>query len=327
MIRLLTVFIISSLFFPSLSIAERYDRARLLLEKMSQSIHELNYRGLFSYEVGGALDNYKIVHQVRENIEYERLQKLNGKEKEILRSGFAMNCLSRGDLFFRGIDAHSDASLNTESKYFYHLTGKGRVADRNVLTIQILPKDAHRYGYIFSVDEETHFPLQMLMIDGKKKILERIQFIDLEVGVTFDDTELLPSSNRYTSVNNASEDCENFHKEGADTEDSNVQAVEQSHWDLGWMPAGYTFLSSHRTKSEDIMMSYTDGLGSFSVVVAPNRLFPAVEGRAQLGGTVAYVKQYQWEQALFNITVVGEIPMSTAHKIAVNVKRREPLLR
>ncbi|MGI1677354.1 MAG: MucB/RseB C-terminal domain-containing protein [Cellvibrionaceae bacterium] len=318
MVRLLTLFLLLCIFISSAAwSAEKYDRARVLLEKMSRSIHELNYRGLFTYEVGGALDNYKIIHQIQNNIEYERLQKLNGGEKEILRSGFSIDCLNRGDQFFRGVSFDVGPQLNSPAKYLYHLTGKGRVAGRDTLTVQVLPKDSHRYGYVFSIDEITFLPLQVLMIDSSKKILERVQYVDIEVGILIDETELLPRSASYTSLKNTREECDNTKPE----DKSVIEDINQP-WTVAWIPSGFTFLSARKTRSDDSILTYTDGLSSFSVVVGSNKLFPVVEGRAQRGGTVAFVKQYKKDQSLFSITVLGEIPMATARKIAEKVKKR-----
>ncbi|MGH1472309.1 MAG: MucB/RseB C-terminal domain-containing protein [Cellvibrionaceae bacterium] len=319
MARLLTFFLffVSTFLSSTLSSAERYDRARELLGAMSRSIHELNYRGLFTYEVGGVLDNYKIIHQVRGDAEYERLQKLNGSEKEILRSGFSKNCLNRGDQFFRGISDDINSQINSAEKYLYHLTGRGRVAGRDALTIQVLPKDAHRYGYVFYVDELTSLPLQVLMIDSTKKILERIQFVDLEVGISIDETELLPRSSSSTSLTGTHIEC----RDNENKAESFPSGADFS-WNASWVPSGYTFLNARKTRSDDNMLTYSDGLSSFSIVIGPNRLFPAVEGRARMGGMTAFIKQHKVEQALFSITVLGEIPMVTAQKIAESVEKR-----
>lgn len=313
MTRLLAAFLILNCFFvfPAHSV-ERYDRARSLLEKMSKSLHERNYRGLFTYEVGGGIDNYKIVHQVRNSMEFERLEKLNGTEKEILRSGRSENCLQRGDRFFRSISFGGEYQANASKHYFFHLTGKGRVAGRDTLTVQVLPKDVDRYGYVFSIDKNSYLPLQVLMLDPAKKILERIQFIDIEVDIAIDDTELLPRSTTHVALSGV-EDCQ---KTLAVREKN--QAM-QLPWRLAWLPAGYRFLNAGETRNKETILTYSDGLSAFSVVIGSNALFPAIEGQARLGGTAAFVTQYRHDQQVYSVTVLGEIPIVTAQKIAKQV--------
>jgi sigma-E factor negative regulatory protein RseB len=64
---------------------------------------------------------------------------------------------------------------------------------------------------------------------------------------------------------------------------------------------------------------YTDGLTSFSVFIeAEQGIIP--EGVAQRGATLAVMDNLSYQNKNYRITVVGEIPVITAQKIAQNIR-------
>lgn len=294
------------LFAPVVAASSGGEPVIRILKQMSTAVRELDYRGLFTYEVGGGLDTYRIAHHVEEGIEYQRLRRLNGGERDIIRSGQAVDCLSRGDQLLRGIVRSADQS-SLHNNYYFYLTGDERIADRIAAVLHIVPKDHHRFGYTLAVDRKTGLPLKIMRVSTDRRVMERMQFIDLRVGdgLGEDDAELIELQERGAS----STEC------NAESEISN----SQHRWVVQWLPAGFIAAGERQIANGDYMLSFTDGLATFSVFVSPPNSRLLVEGRAQVGASTAYMNQRVWNQVAHSVTVVGEIPFATAERVVAEL--------
>jgi len=66
------------------------------------------------------------------------------------------------------------------------------------------------------------------------------------------------------------------------------------------------------------MLMYTDGLTTFSVFIeATNSFVP--EGLGKRGATLAYMSRLTVKNMNYRVSVVGEIPVVAAAKIAQNI--------
>lgn len=309
-----------------------------LLDRLSTSVRELNYRGLFTYEVGGVLDTYKIIHQVRDGVEFERLERLNGREREVLRSGHHPDCLSRGNTLLRGFAGRlgkrsgnkngNKSDKNDEGAGYYHFkyAADKRIAGRQAALVHVEPADDYRYGYVLGIDKLTGLPLKILVVDRGQKVLERIQFVDLDVGIPLDDTELLPRSEGHLRAS-PSETCgqRDIDQQALDQQNRELadnNSSQKNVWQAGWLPPGFVSSGVFEAAGGDLMLTYTDGLASFSVFIGSSRLLFHREGKTRLGATLAYMSQRMVNSDALGITVVGEIPMPVAEKVAVNLNKR-----
>lgn len=283
-----------------------------ILKQMSTAMRELNYHGLFTYEVGGVLDTYRIAHGVEDGVEYERLRRLNGDDREIVRRGHAIDCLSRGDELLRGILRSADKSSLLHNNYRFYLTGDERIADRSARVVHIVPKDHHRFGYTLAVDKKTGLPLKVMRINTDRRVMERIQFIELVVGGPVPEGRLATESQDYQEAGHDLIDC------GPEGESID----ESTPWVANWLPAGFVVAGQREIANGDYMLTYTDGLATFSIFVSPPNSRFLVEGRAQIGANLAYMNQRVWNQGAHSVTVVGEIPFTTAQRVLAEL---EPL--
>ena len=91
------------------------------------------------------------------------------------------------------------------------------------------------------------------------------------------------------------------------------------------MPPGFELLSSAvrrdpKTKSEVTSLMYDDGLTRFSVFLEPLKGAAVADMRLQLGPTVAVSRHLTTPDGDIMATVVGEIPMGTAERIALSIR-------
>jgi len=64
---------------------------------------------------------------------------------------------------------------------------------------------------------------------------------------------------------------------------------------------------------------FSDGLASFSVFIESPGKGNMPEGKLVVGATVAYVHRLKWKRHDYMVTVVGEVPFTTAMKVAETV--------
>lgn len=279
--------------------------AKRWLGQMAQSNRELSYQGLFTYEHGIALETFKLTRWVDQGVQYERLEHLSGPEREVLRQGLMADCQSAGDQMRHGRLTLSDEQVSDLGEYYYlDMAGQERVAGRPTLQVQIIPRDTYRYGYLLDIDEDTGLLLRSLLVDEQRRVLERFQFVDIQLSPEQTDTTFEPRAQLFRQANAHPGPC-------------NPTALTQPEgWRLDWLPPGFVFSGQQTVQSDTEMLMYTDGLSTFSVFLAPADGDRAIEGRAQRGATNAYMGQVAAGEQRFRVTVVGEVPVQTAEQVA-----------
>jgi len=283
-----------------------------LLAKMATRSHQINYQGTFTYQHkdNPALQGFRIFHWVEDGIQYERLQHLNGPEREISRSGRALDCKSLGDQLLQGKILNMGARLAQLTElYRFEIRGIERVAGRNATVLLAIPLDNYRYSYFLSIDNETGLVLKSWLVDESARPLERYQFVELELNPDLTQIKQLPKPRLHRDADIAVPECN----------PSDVK--EPSGWQLNWAPPGFAFVGQKQVRDHIDMLMYTDGLTSFSIFIEPSSQ-ASPEGVAQRGATLAAMDQLEIGSERYRVTVVGEIPVVTAQKIAQNISRR-----
>jgi sigma-E factor negative regulatory protein RseB len=292
----------------SASIVQSPEIAKLL-KKMASVPHTLNYQGSFTYQHkdNPSLQSFRIIHWVENGIEHERLQHLNGPEREFLRSGKAIGCESLGDQLLQGKISQLGANLaRMDQLYRFEIRGPERVAGREATALLALPLDSYRHSSLLTIDNETGLVLKSWLVDESARPLERYQFIDLDLNPDLASMQQLPAAKLQRSTTPLLSDC-------------NPSRLKQpEHWQLAWVPPGFAFVGQRQVRDQIDMLMYTDGLTTFSVFIeAAAGVIP--EGVAQRGATLAVMDSLSYQGKGYRITVVGEIPVVTAQKIAQNI--------
>ena len=292
--------------------------ARALMDKMSHSFRELNYKGVFSFQQGDKMTSLRIAHAVIDGQEYERLEYMDGDKREIIRRGHNLTCIHPGHQLVRFYQQqqnrkHSPLDQEGIGEYYqFTVTDSGRIAGRNVINIDVSPKDTHRFGYRLSLDEETGLLLRSELRGPGGAILERFQFVDITIGEAIDIAYFEGAEDSYHAEHIAP---------AVDVRE--LQAIPEKSWMVKWLPGGFTAAVANLNITSDDMATYTDGLSVFSVFlerdIDPAKMAKGVEGSAQRGATIAYSRALLLAGHTHRVTVVGEIPSQTARQIAQSV--------
>lgn len=320
--RILSIFsIFLSVLLAAVLRAEPVPDAGKLLQGMVQSSKDKSYAGEFVYQQGSSLESMSIMHQPASegSAEKERIVYLDGAPREVLRIG--------NELFYSnyngGVTRFQHGSLIPVvdklqagiSSAFYELkiVGLDRVAAREAILLLVLPKDRFRYGYQLWLDRKSNLLLKSVMVDDQGKSIERLQFTALNTSpLPAESLKLL--SRKPTVINKT-----------ITVDTPKEQPPSSLDWEAGWLPDGFELLNrsvrpSPISKHPVDALVFSDGIASFSVFVEQDDTRVLSQTSEKIGALSAVSKIYRAGERYFHVTVVGDIPLGTAERVAVSVR-------
>lgn len=285
------------------------------LNRLAKAEQGQSYQGTFVYERNGSFSTHDIWHRVENGKVSERLLQLDGPAQEVVRVNGQTQCVS--GVLVPGVGNATQSSarvldpLKLMNWYDLSVAGRSRVAGRDVVIVTLRPRDQHRYAFELHLDRETALPLKSLLINDKEQLLERFQFTRLDTRDLPDDDELKPSGN-----------CTAVAQSGGQANPS------VSGWRSDWLPPGFELVNSSVRKDADgkhsvSSLMYDDGLARFSVFLEALDSGTGTDTRTQLGPTVAVSRQLTTPKGEMMVTVVGEIPIGTAERVALSMRPQD----
>jgi len=292
-----------------------------LLRQIQQAARHLNYEGVFTFQQGEAIESSRLVHMFDGQNEKERIEVLDGPPREYLRINDEVQSLlpeqkiilreqQRGDRF-PGL-LLSEPSL-LEAHYQLRTAPElYRVAGRACRVIEIVPRDAHRYGYRLCADSNTNLLLKAQTLTGEGAVLEQVAFTQVTIGHAINEQALQPSW---------------------PTTDWSIQHTKQQVIDLGalgWRvpaPPGYLptsqlarVFAEQRTVNQLVL---SDGLATISIFIEPYRAERS-EYLSQGASRSGSVNIFGIRIANFWLTVLGEVPAATLELLAQSIQYVPP---
>jgi sigma-E factor negative regulatory protein RseB len=288
--------------------------ARVWLTRMATARHEQNYSGVFTYVRGGQFNTMQIFHQFEQGKEVERLLQLNGEKLEIMRVDNELVCHHEksghvdlehhvpmgpfSSAFNENLEAYQDL-------YRFSLHGDDRIAGRQAVKLGISPRFNDRYGYRLWLDKETGLLLQSHWLDvDRKRVREIFQFSTVSIGDDFDAATLASSLSGDLVSHRLTGEVVSLAKDNA----------TRPSWRVAWLPNGFR---SVRVAGSN-RLHFSDGLATFSVFIEGSTESRLPEMAAHVGGTVVISRRVKGING--QITVVGEVPIATARRVAESVE-------
>jgi sigma-E factor negative regulatory protein RseB len=308
LISALTLF---SLIQPQASAEER--AAEALLHQMNQASAQLNYELSYILIKKSSIEPLLYRHAKTDAQSYAHLVFLSGPVREVIRRGSAVSYIEPGIEPF-SIDSGSmvaplvpmlESDIGQLKEYYdFVKMGRAREAGSAAQVVRVVPKDGMRYSYVMWLDEKTSLPLRADLVDRDGEVLEQYRVVSHTVNDKIAEALSSLDQVRLPEVLSLPD-----------------QTVGPTGWRVDWIPQGFTSRSPSRykmlmTKKTVESQMYSDGLFSFSVYVsARDELSPKGQLVRQGSRTLhSLVKQDK------EITVVGDIPPSTAKRIAQSVQ-------
>jgi len=298
-----------SLLTPSIASADPTSEA--LLQGMGKASQSLNYEMGFINITKQGIDSFRYRHAVSNQSSLAQLVLMDGPRREIVQRGKDISYFETGlqpftldgDHIVDSLPSIVFSDFSQLSKYYdFIAVGRARAADRLSQVIRVVSRDGTRFSYVIWVDEQTKLPMRVDLLDRDGETLEQFRVISFYDGQQVVDVL-------------------------ADLEKASLPPVlslpasEQVKfgWQVKWLPAGVAEVASSRRNLPNMPVTiesrlYTDGLFSFSVNISATTNGPSEQLIRQGRRTV------QTEVRNGNeITVVGELPPSTAKRIADSI--------
>ena len=286
-----------------------------LLGRLAAAERQQSFQGTFIYERNGSFSTHAVWHRVEEGGQVrERLLQLDGPAQEVLKVDGKARCVT-GALAGQVTEGQAWPARQLDAEqlsrwYDIRVAGHSRIANRAAEVLMFAPKDQHRYGFELHLDRETGLPLKSLLLNERGQLLERFQFAQLDTSAPVD-AAMQPSSS-----------CRAVQFRTADS-------MAEGRWRSDWLPPGFTLATAqlrHGASADDSVayLMYDDGLARFSVFIEPLNGNAVEDARSQLGPTVAVSRRMTTDSGDAMVTVVGEIPLGTAERVALSMRAGVP---
>jgi sigma-E factor negative regulatory protein RseB len=273
------------------------------LDKMSRSLHQVNYHGVVTLQRGDDMQVMQVSHSVEHGTSSEQLTRLTGQGAQVQRADHPLECIHPGHKLLR-VGADLQAGRCGIAQYYRFTVGDGeRVAGRQAVRISIEPLDMYRFGYVMELDRETGLLLKTQTVGRGEKVLEKFQFANLS----------------YTSQSPAAVEVSVVHEAQHPHPLVPVTAPSIGRaWAVRWVPQGFT--ATDAPVDDSGRRTYTDGLAVFSVFLEElGREIRPGEGLVRNGGTTSYTRGMSVTGQPVLVTVIGEVPVNTARMVADSV--------
>ncbi|MBV8665694.1 MAG: MucB/RseB C-terminal domain-containing protein [Burkholderiaceae bacterium] len=295
------------------------------LKKIQSAAQKLNYAGTFVYQQANQVRASRITHFVDGRNELEKLEILDGRPREYIRSNEDITCYipeNRSILvekrttpeFFPGMLA---ANATEIAEHYDVKKGEGgRVAGYEFSSIELTPRDNLRYGYRLWTEKNSGLLLRAQIINERHEVVEQITFAQVVIG------GIDKNSVRPTFANTF----------GWHVENVSPNQSYQSGWSVNAVPPGFAKIHEIRRSVPNApanlltgggppgvhdvsQLVFSDGLAAISVFVEPS-LQNRVEGPMQQGAMNIIGKR----QGDFWLTVVGEVPAAAIRQVANSIE-------
>ena len=324
------------------------------LRAMDHAFRELDYDGVFSYYTANRaqhvvvsqsqsqdrrerslgygvgyrsatrLATFRVIHKVVDGVEHERILHLNGPPREILRVGDeVVGLLPPGDDFaLDGADGGSYTRVfarrfeEVPDSYKVEFAGNDRVAARSAVRLLVMPKDANRFGFRLWLDAETGLLLRSELHDVEGAHLEIFQFAAVRIGDGVKNADLEPATGKAVRRELSSPRA---------TQRRQTPAAAATLWRAGWVPSGFRMakanVSQRRSAASVNTLLFTDGLAAFSIFIETMPAAGAGSVVSRNGATVLLTHALRGGGGDHLVTVVGEVPVATARRVASSIYR------
>ncbi|ARD59603.1 sigma-E factor regulatory protein RseB [Kosakonia radicincitans DSM 16656] len=303
-------FVATGLFFSVNASADVSSGA--LLQQMNVASQSLNYELSFISINKQGVESLRYRHVRLNDQPLAQLLQMDGPRREVVQRGSEISYFEpglepftlNGNYIVDSLPSLVYTDFKRLSPYYDFISvGRTRIADRLCEVIRVVARDGTRYSYIVWMDEETHLPMRVDLLDRDGETLEQFRVIAFSVnGQVASNMQTLAKASLPPLLSLPAGDNVDF------------------NWMPSWVPQGFEQVASSRRKLPTLEMPvesrlYSDGLFSFSVNISPANQNSAEQllrtGRRTVMTTVRDNAE---------ITVVGELPPQTAKRIADSLK-------
>ena len=309
--QLIRIWLLAALFVcvPALAASPS---AEALLQQMQRAYHHYNFELSLIKVRQGDIEPMRFSHAVLDKSEISHLIYLNGRPSEYFKRGDQISFFEAGHNPYTLTGARMPGlwsaflDMNLErvfESYDPVVTGRNRVAGMPVQVVRLAPKEATKYGFVVWLEQSSGLLLRLDLIDENGALVEQYMGVDLRV----------------------SPEPSGWLKSLAQAKLPRAVTVAQAYqapqlelgWAPSWLPKGFSVMSTdrHPLVGTDQIVDYmmiSDGLVDVSIYLAAAEA-PMGDELVRQGATslLRMLNDHKVE-----VTVVGEVPVPTAQRIA-----------
>ena len=283
------------------------------LKTMAFAKRQTDYSGIFAYQYDKHIDRTRITHVTTPDGEYEKLEVLDGSQREIIRHhgvtwwyrNHALQLQTQQPHgHFPVLQAEQMTALN--QNYQVKEIGRDKVVGFESQILLFTPNDKLRYAQKMWVHSDSGLLLKMAVIDDKNQLVEQYEFKQLQIGGNIDRSwvDLQPKT------------APNLPKIAPN------ETPIKSNWVIDALPPGFNktkeVLRHMANKHAPVtQLVFSDGLTAISVFIEPSDSDEDdVENLSCRGAVCLYHKVVD----KFLFTVVGEVPPKTIVKVLDSIR-------
>lgn len=287
------------------------------LARMHDASRQRSYVGTFVVSsASGAMSSARIWHACDGTRQVDRIESLSGEKRSVFRRDDEVLTFmpeSRTVVSERrdAVGLFPDLSNSSESSipefYTARRVGSDRVAGFEADIVQVLPKDALRFGYRVWSEKKSGLVVKLQTLDDAGRVLEQAAFSELQIDAPV----------RMDKLTQMMAVPEGWRVEKAQAVKTTAAA---EGWGLKASVSGYKPLNCYKRPDEGVLQwIFSDGLASVSLFIEPyDRERHVREGAFASGATHTFTRRLQdwW------VTAVGEVPPQTLRAFALGLERR-----
>jgi len=294
------------------------------LKRMHGAARTHSYVGTFVVTVAaGNLSSARIWHACEGDLQVERVDVLSGPPRTTFRRNEQVLTFlpdqrviksekrENSELFPNLLGAPDSAIADF---YGVKVVGKGRVAGFDTDVIQLMPRDAMRFGYRIWTEKRTGLLTKLQTVDSDGKVVEQSAFSELQ----------LDAPVKVQSLSQMMNTPAGYRLEKAQVERTTPQA---EGWTLKNPVPGFKPTSCNRRviagSERTLQWTFSDGLATVSLFIEPyDAKRDAQEGTMALGATYTLTRRLADPSGDWWLTAVGEVPARTLEAFAQSLTRQ-----
>lgn len=296
------------------------------LQRMHAASSQRSYVGTFVVSAaGGNLSSARIWHVREGDQQIERIETLSGAPRSTFRRNDqvltflpdtrVVKSERRENLeLFPNLLGAPDSSL--AELYGVRIVGKDRVAGFDADVVQLVPRDALRFGYRIWSERRSGLVVKLQTLDADDRVVEQSAFSELQ----------LDAPVKMHALSQMMSSTAGYKVEKSELERTTPQA---EGWTLRSPVAGFKPLSCYRraiggaSQSErTLQWTFSDGLASVSLFLEPyDAQRQLKEVVLMLGATYTLTRRLTDRNGDWWLTAVGEVPPQTLDAFAQSLAR------
>ena len=296
------------------------------LQRTSAAARQRSYVGTFVVSAAtGNLSSARIWHAREGDLHMERIEALSGPPRSIFRRNDQVSTFwpeahvvkteRRENLdLFPNLPGAPQSAI--DDFYDIRVIGRGRVAGFDADVVQLVPRDALRFGYRIWSERRSGLVVKLQTLDAGGRVVEQSAFSELELDAPVKARALA------RMMNNTA---------GYRVEKTRLQRTTpvSEGWALESPVAGFGAISCYQramgegaVQDPTMQWIFSDGLASVSLFLEPyDTQQPRQEGFLALGATHTITRRLSGKDGDWWLTAIGEVPAATLEAFAHSLVR------